>query len=179
MADENVRNLRNGTLVINDGPRGAVARSSMTIVCEEGNLNWSETSDIKVIKDRGSLSHMRLGEEEPVAFSFSIHYKYSIRSGVGEPLSPYECFHRLGGAAAWVSASPCGDVFTVNLRFTMADPCSTGKPETIIFREVPLPNISFEEGDESNELSFEGFAFHTRPRIYRDTSTSTTTTTAP
>ena len=175
MADENVRNLRDGTITITDGPRGAVARSSLTIICEEGNLNWNETSDIKQIKDRNSLSHMRMGEEEPVAFSFSVHYKYAIASGA-EPLSPYECFHRIGGAAAWVTASPCGDVFTVNIRFVLVDPCSTGDPETIIFREVPLPNISFEEGDESNEMSFEGIAYITRPRIYRDTSTSTTTT---
>ncbi len=174
MADENVRNLRDGVIVIEDGSTPA---NSLMIVCEEGNLNWNETSDIKQIKDRNRISHMRLGEEEPVAFSFSVHYKYSVASAA-EPLSPYEVFHHQDGAAAWVTTNICGDVHTVDIKFTMPDPCAAGESETIIFRRVPLPNVSFEEGDESNEISFEGIAYVTAPRIYRGTTTTTTSTTS-
>ncbi len=169
MADENVRNLRDGTIVISDGD---TPRNTLTIVCEGGDLAWAETSDIKVIKDRNSLSHMRMGEEEPVSLAFSVHYKYAIASGV-EPLSPYEVFHQIAGAVAWVTTNTCGDVFTVDVKFVLVDPCVTGKTETIIFRKVPLPDISFEEGDESDELSFDKFAFETKPSIYRGTSTTT------
>ena len=82
MANENVRNLRDGTITIKDN-----VAETLTVICEEGDLSWSETHDVKQIKDRNRLSHMREGEEEPVALAFSIHYKYSVATGA-EPLSP-------------------------------------------------------------------------------------------
>ena len=173
MANENVRNLRDGTITIKDN-----VAETLTIVCEEGDVAWGETSDIKLIKDRNRLSHMRMGEEEAVSLSFSVHYKYSVAQGA-EPLSPYEVFHQQDGASAWVSTNICGDVFTVDIKFVMADPCVVGaKNETILFRRVPLPGISFEEGDESNTMSFDGIAFVTAPSVYRGTTLVSTTTAA-
>ena len=169
MANENVRNLRDGTIILQDN----AAVNTLTIICEEGDLSWSETYDVKQIKDRNRLCMMRLGEEEPISLAFSIHYKYSKAQGA-EPLSPYEVFHHQHGAAAWVTTNICGDVHTLDIRFVMVDPCGGTEPETILFERVPLPGISFEEGDESNSLSFDGIAFLAKPTITRQTTTSTT-----
>jgi len=169
MADENVRNLRDGTITLKDA--GA---NTLELVVDTGDLSWVETSNITDIKDRQRLSHMRLGEEESVTLSFSLKYKYSVANG-SEPLSPYEVFHFQDGAAAWASTNDCGDVKTLDIKFVMVDPCSTGEDETVLFRKVPLPGITFEEGDEFNTMSFEGKAFITKPSIYRGTTTTTTT----
>lgn len=173
MSNEPTRNLQDATLYIED----ALAAHSLEIICEEGDLAWSEPSNQpKVIKDRQSLCHMRPPEEEPVTLSFSLHYKYSVAHGT-EPLSPYEVFHQQNGAVAWTSTAGVSgpDVFTVTLRFVLDNPDSTGEDETIKFEKVPLPNISFEEGDEADGLSFEGIAFVTKPSIFRGTTTTTTT----
>lgn len=169
MANENARNLQDGTIQLADDN----SANTLVIVCEEGNLTWSETHNVEHIKDRGSLDHMREGEQEPVSFSFSVRYKYAIASG-SEPLSPYECFHQIGGASSWVSREPCGDVYSIAIKFTIADPCSTGEDEMIVFHRVPRPNINFEEGQNSDVMSFEGISYEVAPRIYRGSSTSTT-----
>lgn len=167
------RNLRDGTIRLQDG-----AGHEIVLEVEEGDLNYSEASNIVNVLDRGRLSHMRPGNQEPVRVSFSIKYRYAIAVGL-EPLSPYEVLHRQAGAVAWTTTNDDGgDVFTLDLQFTIRNPgANPAADEKIWLRKVPLPGISFEEGDEFDKMSFDGQAFVTQPAFDRVTTTTTTTTT--
>lgn len=162
------RNLRDGTLVINDG-----VAETITVALEEGNLSWGITKNIKNILDRGDLSHMRQGDEAPVTGKMTLKFNEFISSsstsGTGtasaEDPTPYEAFTRTGNAAAWVSTNDDnGDVHTVEMVFTIDDP-NAAIDETVTFAKVSIMSIEFGEGDEYDTLVIEFQDFETAPTI--------------
>ena len=163
------RNLRDGTITLKDG--GA---NTLEIVCEEGNLSFEETHNHVQVMDRGNLCHLRPGAEEAVTLSFGVQFQYFVSTGA-EDVSPYEFFSFTGAAAAFTSTNDDGgDVNTIDVQFDIVKP-GGGFDERLLFTKVPTPNFSFEEGEETDSLSFEGFAFITAPTITRFTTTTTTT----
>ena len=154
------RNLRDGTLVIRDG---AGTPNSTTVPLHDEALTWIEASPVVNVLDRGTLSHMRPGPESPVTGEFTAKFK-RFETAAGDP-SPYEAITRTGAAAAWTSTNDDGgDVYTVELVFTIADP-DGGSDEVVTFAKVCPLRITFQQGDQYDTLTVVLQDFETAPDV--------------
>ena len=156
------KNLTDGTIKLQDG---SGTPNSVTIAVEEGDLTFSNKQNVDNILDRGSLSHMREGEEEPVTGSFSVHFIQLIKAGGDSDPELQEIASFTGAAASWVSTNDDnGDVKTIDLLFEIVNPDSGLENERITFTKVRFLSWDLEEG-RPNKLSVEFQAFITRPAI--------------
>lgn len=136
------KNLRDSSVQINDGTNTA------TLDGEEGDLSYTEQDAIIDVKDRGSLSHMREGDEEPVEGSFTLKFK-EFKSDSGN--SAYDLIK--GNAVSGVGTNDDGSgVFTFEMTVTITDPA--GGTETITFAKCHATEVEFSEADEYNTLAF-------------------------
>ncbi len=172
------RNLRDDELRIYD----ATPAVNLTIVAlDSGDLAWESTrpqgrNAINVL-DRGSLSHLRPGDEAPVRLTFTIKYVECYKQTVNLPATAYEAIHHIGSAAGWVTTNnDNGGVYTLDMDFIITAPNdSSEESEMISFRKVH-GDVNFTEGDEFNTLAFDGEAFMVEPEVLKVSSTTTTTT---
>jgi hypothetical protein len=161
---KHVRNLRDGTLTIQDG--GA---NSVEVVLDEGNLVWRHPSNIAQIKDRGVLDHLRPGDQEAVTFSFGIKYTRLLAdtgqgtTGEGET-TVYEAITKTGRAAAWASVGQTYEPYEVKMVFRVDDPAGL-KDETITFNKVAIVSVEHAEGDPASTLKVECLDYEVTPTI--------------
>lgn len=148
-----VKNLRNGTMIIQDG---AATPQSITLTLDTGDLSWEETDNLNVVRDRGDLSGLTKGDEEPVTGSFSIKFQQFIKQSFEADPTAYEALKNIGAAASWATTDPnnCG-TFATRIIFEIASCVAGESSERITFEKVHLTKNNFEEGDENNTLSFE------------------------
>ena len=161
-----IRNLRQGTLVIQDGSTPEPQR--LTIRFDRGNLSWTEQTQTIVVKDRGSIAqgHIRPGDEEPVELTFTAYWTQLLGQSVAaDPLQLYEFLNFLSGADV-SSTSPEGEQETLQFEFTVADPAGEAS-ETIVFAKVYKESLTLRESPEFNEIAFKGFDFESRPTVLR------------
>ena len=157
------RNLRDGQLAINDG---SPSPNTITLALDEGDLVWTERSRVVNVLDRGDLSHMRQGDEQPVTGRFTLKFVEFISSGAPADPTPYEVLNRIGAAASWTSTNDDnGDVYTLELVFTITNPDPSGSDETVTFAKLCPARIELSEGDEYDTLSVEFQDFETAPTI--------------
>ena len=158
MPSQITRNLRDGELVIRDG-----AGESLTVVLDDGDLTWTETTNTVEVKDRGSIAagHTRPGDEESVELSFTAKWTV-LAGGAGDPMGLYEVlsFSRDG----LVSTSGPGEQRTLTLAFTVADPAG-GAGETVTFAKVYRQSLTMSEAEDANRIAFSGRAFVPRPDV--------------
>jgi len=156
-----VRNLRDGELVIKDG--GA---KSLTVLLDQGDLSWTQRLQTIEVKDRGSITsgHLRKGDDEPVALSFSARWTQLIGTS-GDPLQLYELLTFRSGAGI-TSTSSAGQQETLTFEFTVTDPAGVAS-EKITFSRVYRETLTMSEGDEANTITFSGKAFQVAPGITR------------
>jgi hypothetical protein len=155
-----VRSLRDGVVKIADAG-GTGGANVVTVDLEDGGLSYTERTPVNIIKDRGVLSHARLGEEEPVDLSLAMKFQ-SLTTHVAIP--PYEALKKIGGAAAWVSDEPNSDVYAVIIEIVIDDPAG-GADETLTFARFCPEEIAFTEGDEYDTLTVSGRAVITAPAV--------------
>jgi|GEM_PF-3481697 len=156
-----VKNLRDGTIKIADSG-GTGGSDVITVAVEEGDLQWTESSPVDMISDRGTLDHARQGNDVPVEGSFSILYQDHLDPN-SATITPYEAVTQQGAAAGWSSdASNGGDAYAVILEFTMSDP-SGGSDEVVTFTEAYVEVVEFQESSPSNKMAFNFRALITRP----------------
>lgn len=156
-----VRNLRDGELTIKDGDS-----KSMTVLLDQGDLSWTQRLQTIEIKDRGSIAngHLRKGDEESVALSFSARWTQLI-SASGDPLQLYEMLS-FRSASSLTSTSTAGEQQTLTFEFTVTDPKGAAS-EKIVFSKVYRETLTMSEGDEANTIAFTGKAFQTAPVVSR------------
>ncbi|MEX1230453.1 MAG: hypothetical protein WEB58_09440 [Planctomycetaceae bacterium] len=163
-----IRNLRHGTLVIQDGSSPEPLR--LTIRFDRGDLSWTERTRTIVVKDRGSIQsgHIRRGDDEPVELSFTAYWTQLVGQShdVADALQLYEFLNFLSGLDI-VSTSAEGEQETLQFEFTVSDPAGEAS-ETIVFGKVYKDSLTFRESPEFNEIAFKGFDFEPRPAVYRD-----------
>lgn len=157
------RNLRDGQLVVRDG---AGTPKTFTLTLDEGDLNWTETTETREIMDRGALDHTRPGNEVACDLNFSTKWNQLIsftgNSSDGNVL--YEMVNNLG--SNYTSTSGTGQQFTLEYVFTVTSPTGSGG-ETVTFAKVFKTTMDMSEGDEYNTVSFSGRDFEVRPTIAR------------
>lgn len=162
-----VRNLRDAELVLKDGTTPSPLQ--LTVVLDEGDLEWTERQHTIEIKDRGRIAggHLRRGDEESVSLSFSAKWSqlFGKAANSGDPLQLYE-FLTFASGTALKSTSAAGEQQTLTFEFTVTDPAGVAS-EKIVFTRVYQENLSMSEGEEYNVIRFSGRAFITRPQVSR------------
>jgi len=162
-----VRNLRDGELVIKDGTTPTA--QSLTLLLDEGDLNWSQRTHTIEIKDRGSIAdgHTRPGDDESISLSFTTKWTQLIgkSADAADPLQLYEMLMFASGSDV-VSTSGSGQQETLRLEFTVTDPAGQAS-EKIVFEKVYRESLSMSEGDDFNVIAFRGRDFETVPTIER------------
>lgn len=162
-----VRNLRDGELVIKDGTTPTA--QSLTLLLDEGDLNWSQRTNTIEIKDRGSIAdgHTRPGDDESISLSFTTKWTQLIgkSADAADPLQLYEMLMFASGSDV-VSTSGNGQQETLRFEFTVTDPAGQAS-EKIVFEKVYRESLSMSEGDDFNVIAFRGRDFETIPTIQR------------
>lgn len=151
--DPGFRNFRDGEIIIRDG---SAVPKELTLLGAEGDFTFTETANTFNILIRGKIISRTQGDEEQVSLSVTIKFEqWSHESGSNQGISPRDAFKGVGGASDWVSTAPCGP-FSVDLIYKAKDVCGTGGKEVLLFPQVHADTITFNEGDETNTLAFEG-----------------------
>lgn len=153
------KNLRDGLLRLRDGTGTPV---ELDVAIDEGNLRFTITQNVNPILDRGVLAHPRLGDQEPVSWSFGMKYTEMLDDSAAG--TPYEFLTQTGAYTGNVSTRTDTDVFCNDLRFYVDDP-EGGTDELIEFPDCWHDSIEFQEGDEYNTLTVSGRAFVTAPTV--------------
>lgn len=161
------KNLRDATVSLIDGSSPPL---KCVLVSEEGDASWTEQDNIIQVKDRGSLSHMREGDEEPVEGSMTLKFiEFLATTGASMDPTPYSV---LKGNSSFVSTAGAGEPFAVDLDMVIVDP-SAADNERIRLSKLHATQVEFSEGDEYNTLSFEFTAYVTEPTVSKTSCTQT------
>jgi len=158
------KNLRDGVLVIYDG---ATPAEEITVVCDDGDLTFTPAVDNPgiAVMDRGSLDHLRPGDEGVTEGSFTVKFKEFL-SQDSNPVTPWEALRMEEGASDWVTTNDDGGgVQTVGLEFTVVTPTSTEVDEVVTFAKCYDIEVEFAEGDEYDTMKVSFKDFETCPTI--------------
>jgi hypothetical protein len=123
-----------------------------------------------VIKQRGALSHLRTGDEEPVKGSFSakvskIRGDDTGQGGTDTAGTMRDFFKKQGLYNACTTTGTTGEPHQCKIVFKIANPDTTGRREVITFGKVPCPKFSFKEGEEFDTLEVSFIDNETAPTI--------------
>jgi len=125
-----VIDLKNCTIKILDGDD-----NELDVLIGEGNLTYSESKPRQYIKDRGRLSNVRDGDEEPVDVSLAFSWEW-LRSNGGESVTVEEALKQVGAASEWVtSGADACEPYCVDLVLENAGGCDAVLDEVITFSE--------------------------------------------
>lgn len=161
------KDLSDGVIKLEDGTTPTA--NSLTIAVEEGDLNFEVKQPVYNILDRGSLSHMREDDQEPVTGSLSFIMIQLKKATTDTAPEIYEVMKFEGAAASWVSTNDDrGDVKTLTMKFEIVNPDATLESERITFTKVRFTNIKPEEG-KPNKVSCDFQAFMTTPTVAKYT----------
>ena len=156
------KNLRDGELTVTDNSSGTI-----TVALDEGDLSYTISQDVREIYDRGTMDHLRAGNDMPTDVSFSVKFVglTDDASGGAANVSLYEAMTGTGGASGWTytaagSLSSAGDVNVCQLSFVIT---YGSDYETITFEDFFHTSIEFSEGDDYNTLRVSGRAMDVLP----------------
>lgn len=129
--------LKKATVKLKDG-----AAHELTLRIGEGSLSYTEKKNRKYVKDRGILSSVVDGDEEPVDVKFDLIWVFLTASGGGTP-TPEDFLKKRGEAAGYTSSDPdaCAP-YAVDIEITFDPECSPTEIETIT-----LPDFRYEQID--------------------------------
>lgn len=116
--------LKKATIKFKDG-----GSNSLTIKVADGTMDYVEHHPRKYIKDRGNLSSVLDGDQEPVDVTLDIIWEF-LKQGAGEAATPEDCLKQRGGASGWVSSD--GDAcnpYAIIIEITFAPGCSPTQNE--------------------------------------------------
>lgn len=97
----------------------------LTVKIGEGNLTFNEKNTIEYKKDRGLLSTVRKGDEEPLEVSFEFWWEF-LKASTGEDPSIEDVLKKRGEAADWLTTSDdiC-EPYCVDIVVLYTPECST------------------------------------------------------
>lgn len=171
---KNTRNLRHGTLSVQDGQ---TAVNTLAIAIDEGNLTFTEERSAVFVNNRGELDHQSKGEATPVNISFTIKFdEYAskttraiVAADAGGAVTDYSLrgFLRNEGGDL-TSTNGRNDVFACDLIFSIVNPATTGdEAEVLTFSDFVADSFNFSEGDEYNTIAVSGRALVETPASAR------------
>lgn len=108
----------------------------------EGNFTYDEKRSIVYVRNRGRLSHTRLGDEDPVEVSLDFIWEHII-SSAGDPVTIEEAIKGNGNASGWLSsATDKCQPYAVDMEIIYTPPCSTEEMETITLVDFRWEDMS-------------------------------------
>ena len=148
-----VRTLRDGSIKIKDG---AMTPKVCTVVCDDGNLQWTERVDIREQRCRGTLYGTRRGDDQPIQLRCTFKWQQLIQASLSSanPITPYEMLNDIGGS---FTSTDTNHDYVLLWEFTVVDPKNGALcDEKIAFSKVAKEEITCAEGDEYNRIDFSG-----------------------
>ena len=152
------RNFRDGAITINDGT--PVTPLTTTLTLEMGDLAYTERKEYVQVDDRGSLDHVRNGNQVAIPLSFSV--KVDRVSEATTPITVRDALQGLRSASAWLSVANDHEPYAVEVVFTITDPDTVlADDEVITFAKFFPEEVEFTEGDDFNTIGATGFDYET------------------
>jgi len=142
------RNFRDARLLLKDGDG---TPSTLEVKLLEGRITMEEGFNNIVVMDRGTIDHVRAGDEMPLKVGFTFKYVELFHASVA---TVWQWLKQSGPAASLVStrASDC-DRFTFDLELYIADPIG-GTGEKITFSDCFVDGaMQLTEGEEYNTVT--------------------------
>jgi hypothetical protein len=166
-----VIDTKNVTIRIRDGT--AVTPKEIIVKLGEGNLTYDERRNMEYIKDRGKLSTVREGDEEPIEVSLDAMWEELTTTGVsGSPAPTVEdAMKRRGPASAWVSTSadPC-EPYAVDIVVEHDPECSGQMREIVVLPDFRWTSIAHDMN--GGTLRFTGQSHATQANVSRAAQTA-------
>jgi len=130
-----------------------------------GNFDWTENDDPVFDTNRDQLDGVRSGVEQPMDINTAFVFDW-LRASSGQPITPYEALHRIGGASGWytASANPCAP-YCVEIFIEDIPPCGSEEAEVLIFPEFYKTSINPDV--QGGLVSLTGRCNATKPTITR------------
>ena len=148
-----VKNLRVGTVTIEDGSAGT-ALKLYEVAYEDGDFSFEADKDARiVVRDRGEIVGLLPGEQPVQGFSFTVDMR-SFTSGSADTI--VDVIERTGTWAGATSAAPVGFVmFCHTVKFVAKGVAYGDGANHEIKAERSLLTWTFKEGDR-NKISIKG-----------------------
>lgn len=114
----------------------------------DGTFQWTEKVNRIYVKDRGKLSSVRDGEEEPVEIKFEFIWEY-LKADTSKPITIEDALKKRGEAAAWVTADAdtCAP-YSVDLEIEFDPLCTADKNEIYLIQDFRYETLEhdFKQG---------------------------------
>jgi hypothetical protein len=129
--------LKNAIIRLVDGTGSP---NKLQIKVGEGTLTFDETKAREYIRDRGRLSTVRNGDQDPMDVSFDLIWEF-LKGATTTIITPEDFLKQRGGASAYISSDTdvCAP-YAVDIEIWYDPTCSTDKIETIT-----LPDFRYEK----------------------------------
>jgi len=147
------------------------AANSIVVKMGEGNLTWTENTEVEYLLDRGIIDTVRLGNQVPMDVSFEGRFT-AITAYAGAPADDptlIEALTNSGAASAWVSTGGACEPYAVDLIIECDRTCTSGTDmdEIITFSDFRQESIG---GDfQAGQISVSGKCNVQRPTSIRTT----------
>lgn len=131
------------SITITPGLSGAVVDDAVITVLPheievkigEGNLQWTEKINMIYTKDRGRLSTVKEGDEEPLEVTFDFIWDF-IKADTDKVPTIEDVLKQRGEASNWVStATDACEPYAIDMVIEYDTPCSTDDDETITLED--------------------------------------------
>lgn len=151
MAISNIPKVRrDGVITLQDG--GAV---TLDISYEEGNFTFDNIAseareDQTVIRDRGVISTIRKGDQQPLTGSFSAYFR-QFKSGTAGAVLDFiqKTGAYSGNASTGSSGTPYVEFYCINIKYNSDGTAVGDDTDSSVTLERCVCTASFSEGDPS------------------------------
>lgn len=104
---------------------------SLAIKIGEGNLTFNEKNNMEYKRDRGLLSTVRKGDEEPLEVSFEFWWEF-LKASTGATPTIADVLKQRGEAASWLTtSSDTCEPYCVDIVILYTPPCTGDEKEKI------------------------------------------------
>lgn len=165
---DSVRNFRDGILTIKDGTTPTA--NSLEVVLDQGDLSFSEVTNVNAILDRGVLYSFREADEQPIEVTFS--FMLTGLTGAGAAVEVRDALKHVGNASTWDNTSTkTGELPSNDLEFVILDPSplnsGSATDEKLVFPDFVVTNIAFAEDQSASRVTVTGICLAKSPTITR------------
>jgi hypothetical protein len=109
----------------------------------EGNLTYDEKRNMEYQKDRGKLSTVREGDEDPIDVRLDIRWEWLSAAGSDTSPTPEEVLKKEGLAASWLtSAADICEPYAVNILILYDPDCTGVDGELITLKDYRWESIN-------------------------------------
>lgn len=109
----------------------------------EGVLSFTEKKNFRYIRDRGNLSAVVEGDQEPIDVRFDAIWEH-IKTGSGESISVSDALKKVGGASGWTSTdSDACAPYAVDIVVTQPA-CGAAQQEVITLATFRYESLDFD-----------------------------------